>query len=223
MGRCARDAPGTAAGRVPRPFAGRRRTVARACLRRVPAVRRVRRFRPGAAPVSLRPLRRRPSPVRRRALPLFAYAGDVRAAIVSTKYAGRPYPVDAVALRIHETLAGRWRDLIPDGAPPTVVPVPADPWKYFRRGFNLPALIASRISRRGGFPLTRWRFREPGSGFPRRAFPETEGKKMSRGLSACREAARFRRQYFCSTMCTPPAPLRKARALRLEMRRRGLL
>jgi predicted amidophosphoribosyltransferase len=84
---------------------------------------------------------------------LFAYAGDVRAAIVATKYAGRPYPLDAVALRLHESLVGRWRDLIPDGALPTVVPVPAHPWKYFRRGFNLPALIASRLSRRVGIPF----------------------------------------------------------------------
>ena len=84
---------------------------------------------------------------------LFAYAGDVRAAIVATKYAGRPYPIDAVALRLHETLAGRWRDLIPDGAPPTLVPVPAHPWKYFRRGFNLPALIATRLARHSGLPF----------------------------------------------------------------------
>ncbi|HEX9850266.1 ComF family protein [Candidatus Deferrimicrobium sp.] len=94
---------------------------------------------------------------------LFAYAGDVRAAIVATKYAGRPFPVDAVALRLHETIEGRWRDLIPDGSRPTVVPVPAHPWKYFRRGFNLPALIASRLSRRLGLPfdpLTLSRTRE---------------------------------------------------------------
>ena len=84
---------------------------------------------------------------------LFPYAGDVRTAIIATKYAGRPYPVDVVALRIHETLIERWMDLFPDGAPPTVVPVPAHPWKYFQRGFNLPALIASRLSRRSGLPF----------------------------------------------------------------------
>jgi predicted amidophosphoribosyltransferase len=84
---------------------------------------------------------------------LFAYAGDVRAAIVATKYASSPYPVDAVALRLRDALAERWRDLIPDGALPTVVPVPAHPWKYFRRGFNLPALIASRLSRQIGLPF----------------------------------------------------------------------
>ena len=102
---------------------------------------------------------------------LFAYAGDVRAAIVATKYAGRPYPVDVVAQRIHETLVGRWRDLIPDRAPPTVVPVPIHPWKYFRRGFNLPALVASRLSRRIGLPfdplaLSRTRDRIPQARLP---------------------------------------------------------
>jgi predicted amidophosphoribosyltransferase len=102
---------------------------------------------------------------------LFAYAGDVRAAIVATKYAARPYPVDAVALRLRETLTGRWRDLIPDGATPTVVPVPAHPWKYFRRGFNLPALIASRLSRHIGLPfdplaLSRTRERVPQARLP---------------------------------------------------------
>jgi len=102
---------------------------------------------------------------------LFAYAGDVRAAIVATKYAGRPYPADAVALRIHEALVGRWRDLIPDGIPPAVVPVPAHPWKYFRRGFNLPALIASRLSRRSGLPfdplaLSRTREQAPQARLP---------------------------------------------------------
>lgn len=71
-----------------------------------------------------------------------------------------------MVLRLCETLSGRWRDLIPDGAPPSVVPVPAHPWKYFRRGFNLPALIASRLSRHIGLPfdplaLSRTRERVP--------------------------------------------------------------
>lgn len=102
---------------------------------------------------------------------LFAYAGDVRAAIVAAKYAARPYPADAVALRLREALTGRWGDLIPNGAPPTVVPVPAHPWKYFRRGFNLPALIASRLSRHVGLPfdplaLSRTRERVPQARLP---------------------------------------------------------
>ena len=102
---------------------------------------------------------------------LFVYAGDVRAAIVAAKYAGRPYPVDPVAIRLREALAGRWTDLMPDGALPTVVPVPAHPWKYLRRGFNLPALIASRLSRYIGLPfdplaLSRTRERVPQARLP---------------------------------------------------------
>jgi predicted amidophosphoribosyltransferase len=102
---------------------------------------------------------------------LFPYAGDVRAAIVATKYAGRPYPVDAVVLHFRESLRGRWRDLIPDGSLPTVVPVPIHPWKYFRRGFNLPTLIASRLSRLVGLPfdplaLSRTREKAPQAVLP---------------------------------------------------------
>jgi predicted amidophosphoribosyltransferase len=126
---------------------------------------------------------------------LFAYAGDVRAAIVAAKYAARPYPVDAVALRLRETLAGRWRDLIPDGAPATVVPVPAHPWKYFRRGFNLPALIASRLSRHTSLPfdplaLSRTRERVPQARLPgilrhenvEGAFRVPRGRKVPRAI-----------------------------------------
>ena len=102
---------------------------------------------------------------------LFAYAGDVRAAIVAAKYAGRPYPVDAVSLRLRETLSERWRDLIPDGAPPTVVPVPANPWKYFRRGFNLPALIASRLSRQIGLPFDPLALSRTREGLPQARLP----------------------------------------------------
>ncbi|HWS15548.1 MAG TPA: ComF family protein, partial [Candidatus Methylomirabilis sp.] len=82
-----------------------------------------------------------------------------------------PYPVRAVALRLREAFAGRWRDLIPDAEPPTMVPVPAHPWKYFRRGFNLPALIGSHLSRRTGLPfdplaLSRTRGRIPQARLP---------------------------------------------------------
>ena len=58
-----------------------------------------------------------------------------------------------MAFRLREAIAERWKDLIPDGTSPTVVPVPAHPWKYFRRGFNLPALIASRLSGYIGLPF----------------------------------------------------------------------
>jgi len=126
---------------------------------------------------------------------LFAYAGDVRSAIVATKYAGRPYPVDAVARRLRDTLTGRWRDLIPDADLPTVVPVPVHPWKYFRRGFNLPALIASRLSRHLGLPydplaLSRTRERVPQAGLSGSlrhenvagAFRVPRGRKVPRAI-----------------------------------------
>ncbi|HEY6097174.1 MAG TPA: hypothetical protein VIU83_03895, partial [Candidatus Deferrimicrobium sp.] len=126
---------------------------------------------------------------------LFVYSGDVRAAIVATKYAARPYPADAVALRLCETLSERWKDLIPDAARPAVVPVPAHPWKYFRRGFNLPALIASRLSRHMGLPfdplaLSRTRERVPQARLPgiRRhenvegAFHAPRGRKVPQAI-----------------------------------------
>ncbi|MEW6720005.1 MAG: hypothetical protein AB1346_06120 [Thermodesulfobacteriota bacterium] len=84
---------------------------------------------------------------------LFAYAGGARAAIVAAKYSGRPFPVDAAAERLRDALVGEWSDLFPDGAPPAIVPVPAHPWKYFRRGFNLPALIGVSLGRRLGWPF----------------------------------------------------------------------
>jgi len=84
---------------------------------------------------------------------LFPYAGDVRAAIVAAKYGGKPFPAGAVALRLHDAVACRWNDLFPDGCPPTVVPVPIHPWKYLRRGFNLPARVGACLARCAGFPF----------------------------------------------------------------------
>jgi predicted amidophosphoribosyltransferase len=84
---------------------------------------------------------------------LFAYSGGARAAIVAAKYSGRPFPVEAAAERLRDALRGEWSDLIPDGDPPAIVPVPAHPWKYFRRGFNLPALIGASLARMLGWPF----------------------------------------------------------------------
>ncbi len=94
---------------------------------------------------------------------LFPYAGEVRAAIVSSKYGGRPFPSRETARRMREALAGPWKDLIPDDAQPTVVPIPARPWKYFRRGFNLPSLVGAHLAREAGYrfdPLVLVRARE---------------------------------------------------------------
>ncbi len=95
---------------------------------------------------------------------LFAYEGPVRDAIRAAKYGGRRMPADAVALRLHEAIGGRWADLFPDGFRPAVVPVPIRPWKYFRRGFNLPGLVGGALARRAAWPflpLVLHRIREP--------------------------------------------------------------
>ncbi|HEX9190948.1 MAG TPA: hypothetical protein VF847_02555 [Candidatus Deferrimicrobiaceae bacterium] len=83
---------------------------------------------------------------------LFLPAGDVRAAILSAKYAGRPFPAGPVADRLRAACGGPWRDLFPDGESPTVVPVPVRPMKYLRRGCNLPALVGARLAGGAGWP-----------------------------------------------------------------------
>ncbi len=100
---------------------------------------------------------------------LFVYAGDVRSAIVSSKYSGRPFPADAIAQRMRDALREPWGDLFPDGPPPTIVPVPVHPLKYLRRGFNLPALVGDPLARMLGWPfdplvLSRRRERLPQAG-----------------------------------------------------------
>jgi predicted amidophosphoribosyltransferase len=96
---------------------------------------------------------------------------------VASKYAGRPFPARATAERMREALTGTWKDLIPDGSFPTVVPVPVHPWKYFRRGFNLPALVGSHLARAIGCPfgplfLSRIRERAPQATLP---LPDRKG------------------------------------------------
>ena len=84
---------------------------------------------------------------------LFPHAGDVRAAILTAKYGGRPFPAGPVADRLRDAFRAPWRDLFPDGAPPAVVPVPVRPGKYLLRGCNLPALVGARLSRAAGWPF----------------------------------------------------------------------
>ena len=83
---------------------------------------------------------------------LFAYTGDVRTAILSSKYTGRPFPARATAQRLQEALQGPWKDLFSDGLAPVIVPIPIHPVKYFRRGFNLPALIGVELARLMAWP-----------------------------------------------------------------------
>ncbi len=95
---------------------------------------------------------------------LFAYEGPVRDAIRAAKYGGRHAPADAIAQRLRHAIGDRWAGLFPDGFRPAIVPVPIRPWKYFRRGFNLPGLVGRALARRTGWPfrpLALRRIREP--------------------------------------------------------------
>ncbi|MBI5576579.1 MAG: ComF family protein [Deltaproteobacteria bacterium] len=85
------------------------------------------------------------------------YEGHVREGIRGAKYARRFLPAEALADRLFEAIRGKWADRFPDGFRPSVVPVPIRPLKYFRRGFNLPALVGAALSRRA-----RWQF-DPGA------------------------------------------------------------
>jgi len=87
------------------------------------------------------------------------------------KYGGRGAGSVVLAERLIEAFAGRWSGLIPDDARPAIVPVPLRPWKYFRRGYNVPALIGSALACRTGWTfapalLRRDRERRPQAGLP---------------------------------------------------------
>ena len=102
---------------------------------------------------------------------LFAYTGDIRSAILTSKYTARPFPARAVAQRLQEALQNQWKDLFPDNNTPVIVPVPIHPIKYFRRGFNLPALVGAELARLLGWPcdpliLHRHSERLPQAGLP---------------------------------------------------------
>jgi predicted amidophosphoribosyltransferase len=49
------------------------------------------------------------------------------------------------------------------------VPVPVRPWKYLRRGFNLPALIGSHLARAIGCPFDPLALRRVGETTPQAA------------------------------------------------------
>ena len=110
-------------------------------------------------------------PPYREAHALFAYAHDVRSAILASKYTGRPFPAQAVAKRLHEAFQDPWKDLFSGRPAPVIVPVPIHPFKYFRRGFNLPALVGAELARLTGWPynplaLHRRPERLPQAGLP---------------------------------------------------------
>lgn len=97
---------------------------------------------------------------------LFAYEGSVRDGIRAAKYARQAVPADALAERLLGALHGKWGDRFPAGYRPEVVPVPIRPWKYFQRGFNLPALVGRSVSRLAGWPFSPLVLRRTGGKIP---------------------------------------------------------
>ena len=206
MDRGACDAPGPPAGRLSRPFSLCRRPVARPRRRRVPPVRRLRRFRCRTASLPLRPLRRLPSPVRRRALPLRLRGRrsrrDRRGEIRGPHLPGRrrrPPPPRDLRGAMERPDPGRGSPDRGPGAGPSLeifAPRVQPP-----RAHRVPPFAAPRSPVRSAGAVE-----SPESGFPRRDFPGSFGAKTSRGRSGYPGAARFRGRSFCSTTCSPPAP-----------------
>lgn len=102
---------------------------------------------------------------------LFPYRGEVREAIRAAKYGRVPLAADAVALRLFRAIRTEWADLFPDRFRPVIVPVPIRPWKYFRRGFNLPARIGRRLARRTGWTFDPLLLRRTREGAPQAGLP----------------------------------------------------
>jgi predicted amidophosphoribosyltransferase len=76
-----------------------------------------------------------------------------------------------LARRLFSVIREDWADRFPVGYRPTIVPVPIRPGKYFRRGYNLPALVALFLARLTGWPcdpllLRRTREHRPQAGLP---------------------------------------------------------
>jgi len=123
-------------------------------------------------------------------LSLFAYEKGVREGIRAAKYAGRSDVAAAFARRLFEAIRGEWADRFPAGFRPTIVPVPIRPAKYFRRGYNLPALVALPLSRLTGWPCDLLLLRRAAERLPQAGLPLSAREENVRGAFAARTGAR---------------------------------
>lgn len=105
------------------------------------------------------------------ALSLFPYEGPVRRAIRAAKYAGASQAAAVFAAQLAEAIEGLWARLLPAGFRPAIVPVPLCPAKFFRRGYNLPALIAAALARRTGWQVDAALLRRRRGGRPQAGLP----------------------------------------------------
>lgn len=124
-------------------------------------------------------------------LSLFAYEKGVRDGIRAAKYAGRSDVATTFARQLSEAIRGDWADRFPDGFRPTIVPVPIRPAKYFRRGYNLPALVALPLSRLTGWPCDLLLLRRAAERLPQAGLPLAAREKNVRGAFTARPGARI--------------------------------
>lgn len=146
----------------------------------------------GPPPVDCRP---RPRPFEL-ALSLFAYEEDVREGIRAAKYAGRSDVAGAFARRFYEAIRGDWADRFPVVFHPTVVPVPIRPGKYFRRGYNLPALVALSLGRLAGWPCDPLLLRRTGERRPQAGLPLATRSENVRGAFTVRTGSQVPRRVL---------------------------
>lgn len=125
------------------------------------------------------------------ALSLFAYEGEAREGIRAAKYAGRSDVATTFARRLSEAIRGDWADRFPAGFRPAIVPVPIRPAKYFRRGYNLPALVALPLSRLTGWPCELLLLRRAAEHLPQAGLPLAAREKNVRGAFTARPGARI--------------------------------
>lgn len=125
---------------------------------------------------------------------LFVYEGRVGDAIRAAKYRGMAWGAPAVAERLHAAVRKEWADLFPAGFRPTVVPVPIRPAKYFRRGFNLPALIGGPLGRLAGWPFDPLLLRRRGGDRPQAGLPLAERRENVRGAFLASRGRRVPRE-----------------------------
>jgi ComF family protein len=130
------------------------------------------------------------------ALSLFAYEENVREGIRAAKYAGRSDVARSLARRFFEAIRGCWADRFPAGFRPTVVPVPIRPVKYFRRGYNLPALVALPLGRLAGWPCDPLLLGRTGEHRPQAGLPLAARDENVRRAFTVRTSAQVPRQVL---------------------------
>ncbi len=123
-------------------------------------------------------------------LSLFTYEKEVREGIRAAKYGGRSEVAVTFAHRLCNAIRGDWADRFPVWFRPAIVPVPIRPGKYFRRGYNLPALVALPLSRLTGWPADLLLLRRVTERLPQAGLPLCARKDNVRGAFGTRPGSR---------------------------------